>query len=193
MSFPDAARSRAASGSRGTTKRKPSVTHARLSTGGRDDWQTPEEVLERVRRVGTICLDPCTSLDNPVEAENWFTPAALNPECNDGLALPWIVPGLVYVNFPYSQAARWVRKLLAEVERSQAEIEIVSLIAARPDARWFASMVWDSAQAVCFWKGRLRFVGAPSSAPFPSALVYHGPRPWAFEAAFHDAGRVLRL
>lgn len=32
-----------------------------------------------------------------------------------------------------------------------------------------------------------------AQATFPSALVYHGPRPWLFEQAFHDAGKVIRL
>jgi site-specific DNA-methyltransferase (adenine-specific) len=157
----------------------------------RDDWQTPPKVLERVRMVGPIVLDPCTSEDNPVGASFALT------ERQDGLAVDWadvldddIYSGLVFANFPYSRAKLWAAKI---VEESTCGLEIVTLCAARPDSRWFFNLVWDSAQAVCFYRGRLRFVGAPSSAPFPSALVYHGPCPWAFEAAFADAGKVIRL
>jgi len=165
------------------------ATHARKATGGSDTWRTPEAVLERVRRIAPIDLDPCTSKANPVLARHWLT------EREDGLVGSWasaVRPGsLVYVNPPYSSAAAWATKV-AEEARENA-LEIVSLVAARPDSRWFYRLVWDTAQAVCFWRGRLRFVGATSSAPFPSAVVYHGERLWAFEAAFHDAGRVLRL
>jgi phage N-6-adenine-methyltransferase len=152
----------------------------------RDDWQTPEHVLMRVRSIGPIGLDPCTTIDNPVGARTYCD--------GDGLKLHWGHEadgrGLVYCNPPYSQIGAWTDKIVTE---AVGGAEIVSLVAARPDSKWFYRLVWDSAQAVCFWKGRLRFVGAPSSAPFPSAVVYHGRRQWAFEAAFHDAGRVVRL
>lgn len=49
---------------------------APLMSSAKDDWQTPAEVLELVRKVGPIVLDPCTTVDNP-------TGAALI--CHDGL------------------------------------------------------------------------------------------------------------
>lgn len=33
-----------------------------------ETWQTPDEILERVRRVAPIALDPCTAVDNPTGA-----------------------------------------------------------------------------------------------------------------------------
>lgn len=161
---------------------------SRLAVGARDDWQTPAVVLERVRRIGPIGLDPCTAGDNPTDARKIFCLV------DDGLVRPWAtqpwLDGLVYVNPPYSQMASWAEKIATE---AGAGPEIVSLVGARIDARWFYRLAWDTARAVCFWKGRLRFVGAASSAPFPSAIVYHGPRPFRFEEAFHDAGHVVRL
>lgn len=171
------------------------ATHARAATGGSDNWQSPDEVLARVRKVGWIELDPCTTKGNPTNA----TSHVWAPD-GDGLAFSWVdhlralpgrgISGVVYVNAPYSQQATWAAKVAAE---ARAGCQIISLVAARPDTRWWRRMVWDTASAVCFWSGRLTFKGAPSVAPFPSALVYHGPRPWAFEAAFADAGRVVRL
>lgn len=170
-------------------------TSARTATG-RDDWQTPPEVLERVRALGRIVLDPCTSEENPVGAAIFYTKA------DDGLALSWFdvtnhtgFDGLVFVNPPYSKAKEWASKVCREAiwQDGGFKSEIVTLCAARTDPAWFYTLCWSTAAAVCFWRGRLRFVGAPSSAPFPSCLVYHGPRPWAFESAFHDAGKVIRL
>lgn len=160
---------------------------ASKDAGSRDDWCTPECVLERVRAVGTIALDPCTSSLNPAGATYALTAD------DDGLQAKWLLEGggtgLVYVNPPYSQMKAWAAKIAEE----SARCEIVSLIAARPDSRWFDELVWQTAGAVCFWKGRLRFVGAEHSAPFPSAVVYHGPRVRRFERAFADVGRVIRL
>ena len=150
----------------------------------RDDWCTPPEVLARVRRVGPIVLDPCSTHDNPTAAAEWLYPGKRN-----GLLVSWL-SGLAYMNPPYGGVAAWAEKAAHEASLG---CEIVSLVAARTETRWFFRMAWNTAQAICFWRGRLRFVGAESCAPFPSAVVYHGPRPWLFEGAFADVGRVVRL
>lgn len=165
---------------------KPAAVYHRSassSSTSSDEWCTPESVLERVRQVGDIMLDPCTSKENPVGAESIFTID------DDGLAATWEFGGLVFVNPPYSQAKLWAAKIAEEA----IACEIVSLVAARPDTAWFRELCWDSADAVCFWRGRITFVGAPNPAPFPSCLTYHGPRVRRFERAFADAGKVIRL
>lgn len=175
--------------------RKLAATHARRATGGSDTWQTPADVIRRVQRVGWIELDPCSAKENPTSAVSFVW----HPD-GDGLAFSWVdhltaLPaggkaGVVYVNAPYSQMAAWAAKVAHEAGEG---CQIVSLVAARPDTRWWRRMVWDTASAVCFWSGRLTFVGAPSVAPFPSAVVLHGDRGAEFELAFRDAGRVVRL
>lgn len=170
----------------------PLMATARRAGASRDDWRTPPDVLRTVRSIAPIALDPCTTLENPVDARQW----CWLPNYS-GLETDWLGlmnsnpagPGLVYVNPPYSQAAAWASKVVIEAKG----VEIVTLTAARTDTRWFYELVWDSADCVCFQRGRLRFEGAPHPAPFPSAFVYHGPRPWAFEAAFHGRGKVVRL
>jgi site-specific DNA-methyltransferase (adenine-specific) len=98
--------------------------------------------------------------------------------------------GLVYVNPPYSQARAWLAKCATE---SAEGIEIIALVPARTDTRAWHESIWRYADAVCFWRGRLRFVGATASAPFPSAVVYYGHRAERFRAVFGQAGRVVRL
>jgi hypothetical protein len=185
---------------------KKRAIHARTETS-RDDWQTPAEVLDRVRAIDGIRLDPCTSKENPVGARRWCSPDApvgstLVPRNSgmgflayDGLEASWAIDGhisknaIVFVNPPYGEIRKWAAKIVAEAKRC----EIVSLVAARPEANWFRDLAWNSADAVCFWRGRVTFVGAPNPATFPSALVYHGHRARRFEAAFADAGKVIRL
>lgn len=130
------------------------------------DWQTPDDVLDVVRRVGHIALDPCTVASNPTGAEvfaHW--PA------HDGLAEPWrdhVYRGVCYVNPPYGrECAAWVYKAIAEAERGTP---IVMLVAARPDSRWGQALL-KSADALCWWRGRIRFRGAPNAAPFPSLFA----------------------
>jgi hypothetical protein len=61
---------------------------------------------------------------------------------------------------------------------------VVALVPARTDTRWFHEYVWDSETdmpkryvSVRFVKGRLKFGGATSGAPFPSMVVVFRKRP----------------
>jgi hypothetical protein len=191
MTFRDAAKPVSSKQSAEQQPTKPgsrlAATQSRAASGGSDGWCSPAVVVERVRQVAPIGLDPCTSAGNPVGARNFFVGGKQN-----GLKESWHVQvedgELVYINPPYSQAKAWAHRIA-----QTSGLELVTLVAARPDTGWWRQMVWATAAAVCFWEGRLRFVGAPSSAPFPSAVVYHGDRPWAFEGAFEGAGKVIRL
>lgn len=156
-----------------------------LMSSARGDWQTPDCVLERVRKVAPIGLDPCTSPENPCGADYCSTPLL----GGDGLLADWTAfhaPGrLVYCNPPYGRGiGAWVEKCHDEYMRGG---EVIALLPARTDTRWFP---WD-AVAICFWRGRLTFKGAPAPAPFPSAVVYWGQRYWAFNDAFCDVGKIV--
>lgn len=132
------------------------ATHSK----GKDDWETPIWFVRLLEQeFGLIDLDPCASPEN-AKAPVFFT------EKEDGLVQPWF--GNVFVNPPYSQMAQWAEKSCQEALLGHTE-KIFFLCAARTDTRAW----WDYCRRgdVRFIKGRLRFVGASSSAPFPSALV----------------------
>lgn len=149
----------------------------------RADWQTPAHVLDRVRKLDRIGLDPASSKGNPTRARVHLTPE------RDGLTRSWTHSGLVFVNPPYGRAHNrpWARKIRHEAEQGA---EIVALVAARTGSQWFTHM-W-TAQAICFVAGRLQFVGAENSAPFDSALCYWGERADAFVAAMKDLGTIIQ-
>jgi site-specific DNA-methyltransferase (adenine-specific) len=145
---------------------------------GRDDWCTPECVLERVRKVGRIELDPCDNAQSIVgAASSWM-----------GSGLEWTWRGLAFCNPPYSTLRRWLAKC---AEEARGGVEIIALVPARTDTRaWHESAT--TARAVCFWRGRITFVGAPHPAPFPSAVLYWGPsgKLGVFTSAFDGAGAI---
>src|SRR3990167_8577547 len=153
-----------------------------LMSSKKSDWQTPEHVLELVRQVAPIGLDPCTSPDNPCRAETLFSAG--------GLEASWkpLAGGLVYCNPPYGRQIRaWLRKCCAAGD--DRDTTIIALVPARTDTRWWHESVY-TANRICFWRGRLKFRGAPSSAPFPSALVYWGRRPEMFRSVFSPYGMI---
>lgn len=162
-------------------------------------WQTPDVVLELVRKVGPIGLDPCTTKKNPTGARRFFTPR------EDGLATSWEESGLkvpydapadelAYVNPPYGRGLpEWTGKVIAEGYAMRLSRKaLVYLVPARTDTAWWRSAS-DNANARCLWRGRIRFKGADAGAPFPSAFFYWGPRPHHFCDVFQDHGEVAVL
>lgn len=70
-------------------------------------------------------------------------------------------------------------------------MEAVALVPARVDTKWWRTLT-DGA-SVCFIQGRLKFGNGVNSAPFPSAVVYLGPNPNRFAAAFGNIGTIYQL
>jgi hypothetical protein len=154
---------------------------------GRGDWQTPEIVLDRVRRYWRkIDLDPATVRENPTKARYIRT-----PDCDpDGLKTRWSeFKGLTFVNPPYRQP--WYNKIFCEMQARPEDNDIIALIPARPGTVYFQNIVGIS-EMVCFIRGRLMFKGATEPAPFESALVYAGLRDNRFKKAFGDLGWLIR-
>lgn len=151
-----------------------------LMSSANPNWETPENVLSLVRELygGQIGLDPCSSPSNP-------TGAALHLS-SGGLDRPWSNFGReVFCNPPYGRGIHpWVSAMATEGAKDG--MQIVGLLPARTDTKWWELVT--TATAVCFWRGRLKFKGAPSSAPFPSATPYWGDRLEDFLRIFEPHG-----
>jgi phage N-6-adenine-methyltransferase len=154
-----------------------------------DEWYTPRWVLDGVRRVlGQIDLDPASNPGTPnVEAASHFTRE------EDGLALPW--RGRVFLNPPWSQTARWMVKLIEEVDAGRV-IEAIALVRALGlETRWYQRYLTDARVAVCFLRGRVNYIagaGQPNCSPTQgSALLYVGPHRDRFADVFGGLGATL--
>jgi hypothetical protein len=150
-----------------------------------DHWNTPEEVLERVRKIAPIGLDPCSNTHSVVGAELAWT------EADGGLTKSWEGRGLVYVNPPYS-AGNLVRWAAAMTLEAQSGVEIVYLVPANLETKAWRCL-WK-ANAICFPHKRIRFTldGKPVGSPrFASAVGYFGQRKMRFFDAFKDYGKVV--
>jgi phage N-6-adenine-methyltransferase len=157
-----------------------------------EGWLTPEPVIAALEELGPTALDPCAAQHSLVEARKRYQ----LPD-RDGLLEQWIADappsaGHVFLNPPYGRViGKWIEKA---IEQARLGCEIVMLVPARVDARWFQRAVSSGyVQRICFWRGRLQFVGAMSSAPFPSALLYSGPFPQAFSSAMQSRGLIMQL
>lgn len=179
---------------------------------GTDEWGSPPEVIERARRLAPIALDPCTTEDNPIGAHSWLTLL----RC--GLTTPWLplvrpVPGgQVYVNWPYSSSAAWVKKVRREAAHG---FPITLLVPARTDTAWWEE-IWEVTDACGLWRGRIHhkqiaagespqvdlFAGYPGMpepdtfmdggpATFPSAVIAINQSQRRFRAAFEDVAHII--
>ena len=102
-------------------------------------------------------------------AENAKAPRFFTPE-QDGLVQPWNARH-AWCNPPYGRGVgAWLAKGHEEVNSGRC-VRVTYLLPARTDTRWFHEYVWGHDARVVFLRGRVRFVGAPAPAPFPSMLV----------------------
>lgn len=136
-------------------------THASSKT---DLWATPQAFFDKCNAEFRFTMDACASEDN-AKCDDYFTIA------DDGLTQDW-GRATVWVNPPYARGVtgRWVQK---GFEASLAGALVVMLVPARTDTRWWHD--WAMRAEVRFVKGRLRFGGAKTPAPFPSAVLVFRP------------------
>lgn len=168
---------------------KSKIVHSSAKTGGSDNWCTPDSVLNPLRsQFGQIGLDPCTEENNPTKANLYNTIATC------GLSSDWSKPkpSWIYVNPPYSQMKKWVKKCVENFDSSQKGI--IGLFPSRTGTKWFQP-IWETATLVFFFQGRLKFVGAKNGAPFDSVLVYWGSKPSLFKFACNENfnGHLINL
>ncbi|OXS28348.1 MAG: hypothetical protein BCS36_01210 [Desulfovibrio sp. MES5] len=107
-----------------------------------DEWLTPPEIIHA---LGPFHLDPCAPRFRP-----WDTACEHYTASGDGgLNAPWV--GRVWLNPPYGKETfKWLARL---AEHGKG----IALIFARTETIGFHSTIWEKADAVFFFKGRLRF------------------------------------
>ena len=129
----------------------------------KSDWATPCTFFyQQSEKYGPFDLDVCASPEN-AKCAKYYTLE------DNGLVKPWF--GKCWMNPPYGrEIGERVAKAWNEVARERAQ-KVVCLLPARTDTRWWHDYVIAHAFKIDFIRGRIRFVGAPASAPFPSAVV----------------------
>lgn len=153
-----------------------------LFTSERDDWATPWEFFLQLDHRFNFTLDVGST---PWSAKVWHycvPPSAprvwgeetfrrIFPNASvDGLAQSW-TGHRCFMNPPYGRKIGvWVKKARNEAECGAL---VVGLLPARTDTAWFHEHV-DRHAHIEFLRGRIKFEGAVSSAPFPSMIAVWG-------------------
>jgi len=123
------------------------------------DWETPHELFQKLDSVFGFDVDLCADTRNS-KCEKFYS-----------------VYNSAFDNLPWRSESNWMnppygRGIGAWIEGASVS-NCVCLLPARVETKWFQT-VWEKASAVCFIRGRLKFVGAKSCAPFPSCIAVFG-------------------
>ncbi len=155
------------------------------------EWNTPKDLYLQLNDEFNFELDPaCTS-------KNQICPSGYPIDKGyDGLKEYWGCYRNVFLNPPYGRSLKhWIKKASDE---SKLGCTVVCLIPFRPDTKYWFDYIWEYSKKdkifdevkkkleikgyrlvskyrkgveVRAIKGRVKFEGAESGAPFPSAIV----------------------
>lgn len=129
----------------------------------RDNWETPPDIFTPLHAEFGFTLDACAEA-HTAKCPRYYTIA------DDALKQPW--EGVCWMNPPYGgKVERWLKKAY---ESSLAGATVVCLVKSSTDTRWWHELVQPYAE-VRYLKGRPKFVGAPSGAPFAASVVIFRP------------------
>ena len=159
--------------------------------GGQEREQTvltPDWLLDAIREVAPIALDPCTTPENPCGAHEFITEAEKKPGCGD--CWSWRIrnapyAGLTYVNPPYGNLKPWMGRCWDEAEDKAL---VYLLCPVRPQRRWFNE--YTKGYTVVSL-APFPFKGHKSAFPAPLCLVcYNLPVP---NLGKYETGRWVQL
>jgi hypothetical protein len=176
LSIPDRAKIESA-----IAQKVPKGKHEKFISAKSDEHCTPKYFLAAVVEcMGEIDLDPASnSKDNPnVPATNHLTLE------DNGLKHDWA--GRVFLNPPFSEVSKFLKKLMAEIESGRVT-EAIVLTKSDTRTNWYKQLR-QNAQALCFADGYHRFGDADNSATFGVLLTYFGDKPDRFREVFAKFG-----
>jgi DNA N-6-adenine-methyltransferase (Dam) len=155
---------------------------------------TPDDIIALVKSFAPISIDPFTTPDNRTGAAEFCYRGG--PQC--GMRADWAGAcarhgGIVWFQPPYSRG-KILEATKACVREAKRGAEIIGLVTLDLSTEWGA-LVFDHADALGFWKGRIEFVRPgerfEAGFPKPSLLTYFGDRSKRFARVFADVAHVL--
>lgn len=122
------------------------------------EWSTPQDLFDKLNEEFGFTLDVASTHENAKTSRHYT-------QEEDGLKQSWDNE-IVWCNPPYGRGlADWVKKA-----SEQLGGVCVMLIPSRTDTKWFHEYIYHKAE-IRFLKGRLKFGGHKTAAPFPNMVV----------------------
>jgi phage N-6-adenine-methyltransferase len=127
------------------------------------EWETPQHLFDKLNNEFNFTLDVCADETN-YKCNKYYTVET------DGLDQEW--NGVIWMNPPYGKGIdKWMKKAYIS---SRNGAVCVCLVPVRSDTKWWHNYVMNATEVRLINK-RVKFGGASSNAPFPSAVVIFRP------------------
>jgi len=149
-----------------------------ISTNPKDQFRTPQSLFDHYDAIHHFTLDGCAGEVDHL-CPRWWGPGGEHPDILETPINAW-KGQTIWINPPYSMTADIVGMAYA---RRHVAANIVMLLPAWPDRKWWHDYVWDTGNYytkpdvfVDFLKGRPKFLNPdgslpPSGGKFPSCIV----------------------
>lgn len=130
-----------------------------------NEWYTPKKLFDYLDNIFKFTLDPCCTNEN-AKCEKHYTIE------DDGLSKDW-VNETVFMNPPYGgHTSEWLKK--AEQERHNGTTTVCLIVSATDRSYWH-DIISEKSDEIWFFRGRVKFGGQKTTAPFASAIVIFRP------------------
>ena len=147
-----------------------------------NEWATPIKLFQYLNSMFCFQLDPCATKEN-AKCSKYFSVD------NDGLTQEWSLDGStgrsVFINPPYGGHTKdWIEKAIHEAKEHHCVC--VMLIVSSTDRSYWHELIDKFADEIWFLRGRIKFNGVKSTAPFASAIVIFRPLTSRRQISFID-------
>lgn len=147
-----------------------------------NEWATPPRLFNYLNSMFCFQLDPCSTHENK-KCNKHFTTE------DNGLLQEWSLNGTtgrsVFINPPYGgHTADWIKKAIHETKEHHCVC--VMLIVSATDRSYWHEYIDKYADEIWFLRGRIKFNGVKSTAPFASAIVIFRPNSSRRKISFID-------
>jgi len=131
-----------------------------------NEWSTPHTLFDRLNVEFGFTLDPCANNGN-AKCKKYYT------KRENGLSKDWS-KDIVFMNPPYGgHTGDWIKKAYTE---SLKGATVVCLIVSSTDRSYWHDYIFPYATEIRYIKGRIKFGGMQTTAPFASAIIIFKPR-----------------
>lgn len=152
-----------------------------------DERGTPAWLIREFHNAlgGLFDLDPAAGAEPIRTAEKRYT------KQDNGLAHPWNADS-VWLNPPYSEPKKWMRKVQRELARDDPEAPefVVALMRGDCSTEWFQK--YGTGEYICLVSDRISFTNTGDSPRSSNFLIGFGNLPEAVLDVFEQLGAVYR-
>jgi site-specific DNA-methyltransferase (adenine-specific) len=141
-----------------------------------NEWYTPDKLFKYLDDIYHFTLDPCCTHENAKCIKHYTIE-------DDGLSSCWDNE-VVFMNPPYGgHTGEWLKK--AAQQRNNGT-RTVCLIVSSTDRSYWHEIISKEADEIWFLRGRVKFGGQKTTAPFASAIVIFKPEYNRAQIKFKD-------